>query len=750
MVSKKIGGRPACRRVAAFGVSLLALGLSTGAALATDSAPAATGDSSGLEEVVVSAQRRPTLERETPVAVTSINSDTLDAISTTGEDIRFLASRAPSLQAESSFGRTYPRFYIRGLGNSDFDPNASQPVSVVYDDVVLENPMLKAFPVFDMASVEVLNGPQGTLFGRNTPAGVVKLDSAKPTDYYTGYLDANYGTFNTFNAQGAVGGPLTENGKLKFRASFDEQRRDNYVHNTDPVTQYRRDFEGYTDIAGRLQLEYTGEQIDVLLNVHGRDLGGTARQFHANAIQQGTNKLAPGFDVFSVNQDGDNNQQLRSFGTDLRVNYDAGPVTLTSITGFERAHVFSQGDVDGGACDSSGCNVPFPSDTGNVISPRELSQELRVASNGNGPLTYQGGVYIYNEFLAITDYDFDASNKPQFQANHKDRSQTYGVYGSTTYKVTDDFTLGGGLRYSKDMKSVETIRDFSNVGGFDTPLNLRTSTQGGDVSWDVSGTYALTSDINVYARIATGYLAPSIQDRIEYANSPSVAKAETTISYEAGIKSALFNHRANFNVTGYYYDTSNMQLTAVGGATNSARLLNAKDAIGYGVETQLEAKPIDNLIVTTAASYNHTEIRDGGLSVAPCGAPCTVLNPINAQGNAMINGNPLPQAPQYIVSATARYGIPVGDRQEVYVFTDWSYRGTYNFFLYQATEFKALPFINGAFRLGYKNDADGYEIAGYVRNALNQVRAQSAIDFNNLTAMVNDPRVFGVDARFSF
>ena len=96
-------------------------------------------------------------------------------------DIRFLNAKIPSLTVESSFGRSFPRFYVRGLGNSDFDLNSSQPVSLVVDEIVQESPILKGFPVFDTGRVEVLRGPQGTLFGRNTPAGLVKIDSARPT-----------------------------------------------------------------------------------------------------------------------------------------------------------------------------------------------------------------------------------------------------------------------------------------------------------------------------------------------------------------------------------------------------------------------------------------------------------------------------------------------------------------------------------------------------------------------------------------
>ncbi len=141
-------------------------------------AQAAADEGADSAEIVVTATRRAENIKDVPVAVTAIGGEKLAVINSSGLDIRFLSARTPSLQIESSFGRTFPRFYIRGLGNTDFDPNAAQPVSVVYDDVALENPMLKSFPVFDLASVEVLRGPQGTLFGRNTPAGVVKLNSA--------------------------------------------------------------------------------------------------------------------------------------------------------------------------------------------------------------------------------------------------------------------------------------------------------------------------------------------------------------------------------------------------------------------------------------------------------------------------------------------------------------------------------------------------------------------------------------------
>jgi len=163
----------------------------------------------GVEVIEVTARKRVENAQEVPIAVTALQGDNLDAYSSAAMDVRFLNAKIPSLSVESSFGRTFPRFYMRGLGNSDFDLNASQPVSLVVDDVVQENPILKGFPAFDLERIEVLAGPQGTLFGRNTPAGLVKFDSAKPSQDFDGFASLSYGSKNTSDLRAAVGGGLT-------------------------------------------------------------------------------------------------------------------------------------------------------------------------------------------------------------------------------------------------------------------------------------------------------------------------------------------------------------------------------------------------------------------------------------------------------------------------------------------------------------------------------------------------------------
>ena len=332
----------------------VAISLTSAAAFAQDApaaaetAPAAESEAKTLDALMVTAQRRVERAKDVPMALTTVDAEKLHVLGSGGGDIRYLSGRLPSLNIESSFGRAFPRFYIRGLGNTDFDLNASQPVSLVYDDIVLENPLLKGFPVFDMENVELLRGPQGTLFGRNTPAGVVKFESAKPTRELEGYGQIAYGTHGTTNIEGAISGPLGPN--WSARASVLYQRRDEWVTNTNPNARTNPKLEGYDESAARLQLQYDGsETFHALFNVHARHLNGTARLFRANIFKPGTNDLVDGFDDEKIAIDGRNSQQLDTFGASARLSWDFGnDLSLYSITGYESADSFSRGDIDGG------------------------------------------------------------------------------------------------------------------------------------------------------------------------------------------------------------------------------------------------------------------------------------------------------------------------------------------------------------------------------------------------------------------
>ena len=719
----------------------------------------------GLGEIIVTATRRQEIARDVPVAVSAISGDTLDALNASGLDIRFLSSRVPSLQIESSFGRTFPRFYIRGLGNTDFDPNSAQPVSVVYDDVALENPLLKSLPVFDLQSVRVLRGPQGTLFGRNTPAGVVKLDPVLPSDTYNGYAMAEYGTYNTVNGEAAVGGPIGDG--LSFRISGLLQRRDNWVRNQDDDGVASRRLEGYTDVTGRAQLQYKSGDFTARVEGHYRHLDGTPRVFRAGLFEPGSNRFSPGFDKDEVALDGYTSQTLKQYGGNLHLDYRfEGLGTLYSITAYERARVESSGDIDGGDAyvfPALGLdNALFPDTAGGVTRPREFSQEVRFASDYFGRFRIQAGAYYFHQRLGYREFAYGTTTGNRAadldqDIKHDELNENYGVFASGEYKVSDDFTLRAGVRYSHDHKRDVIADGFPNgvaSANVFPPTTLPSSlaVSASDVTWDASATYALSSQVNLYARGATGYLGPAIQDRVTFGSFQNAAPKETTISGEAGIKGETVDRTVTVALDGYWYRTRHFQLTAVGGATNSARLLSADHVVGYGAELEVQARPLPNLTLTASGSYNFTEIRDKSLTVGVCGALCTVTDPegvINGTTVAFINGNDLPQAPRYVANATLRYEVPFANGSKAFFSTDWAYRGKINYFLYNALEFHGRALTEGGAELGYQF-AGGLTVSVFARNITDQIRSISAIDFNNLTGMINDPRIVGGKVRFAF
>ncbi|HXV39357.1 MAG TPA: TonB-dependent receptor [Steroidobacteraceae bacterium] len=750
----QMGGRSALSRRRLAAAIALALPL-----------PAAFAQDTTLDPVMVTAQRRVENIQQVPVSVSTLGDEKLDILASGGDDVRFLSGRVPSLLIESSFGRAFPRFYIRGLGNTDFDLNASQPVSLVYDDVVQENPILKGFPAFDLEQIEVFRGPQGTLFGRNTPAGVVKFNSVRPSREAGGYFQGSYGDDDTANFEGAVGGPVGENWAVRFSGLY--QHRGDWVDNArltagGGTNVIRQDaFEGYDELAGRLQFLYeASDSFSALVNIHARSLDGTARMFRANIFQPGTNNLVSGFDPETVYFDGRNFQDLDSSGASLRIRWDMDRVTLHSITGYESVDALSRGDIDGGfSCAFAPCAplsgpgfIPFTAESADGLrNHSQFSQEFRWESREWGAFDWQAGIYYFDEDLTIDSFNYDTVANGIRNGNvvQQQENKSWAVFGSAEYQLSDAFTLRGGLRYTDDEKDFVAQRFQSPIGGGALgPLTANPSDE--EFTGDVSLTWALSDDTNVYGRVARGYRAPSIQGRLLFGNTVSVADSETILSWEAGVKTSLLGGRARLGFTAYMYTMDDQQLTAVGGATNFNTLINANQVDGQGFEVDLEAYVTDSLLVTFGASYNDTEIDDSALGVQVCGSGCTFLDPVIAPAippfvpaTVSIDGNRLPQSPEWIANFTARWGMPLGDG-ELFVFTDWAYRSDVNFFLYESAEYEGPSLLEGGLRVGYNWNDGAQQVSIFGRNITDEIEAVGGIDFNNLTGFINEPRRWGL------
>ena len=738
-------------RLTALAVSVSSLALAFAAPAMAQSADAPS-NAANIDDIVVTAQRRSENIREVPFAVTAMNQETLTTIAAGGADILSLSGRVPSLQIESSNGRYAPRFYIRGLGNVDFDFTASQPVSVVLDDVVLESVYLKGFPMFDVQQLEVLRGPQGTLFGRNTPAGVVKIDTVKPSDDLTGYGSLTYGNLGSTRAEAGVTLPLSDT--LSMRVSGLWNHRDDWVNNAYDAPFAKKggkDLGNFDDIAGRVHVAWTPtERLSALLTLQARDYDGTGTMNRANAFTKGSNKLNDNFDRKTVWYDGGRNnfQRQKTTSETLQVNYDFGPATLTGVVGAYQGSSAGDGDIDGGVASApagSPYKTPFNVESGTLSSDlQQNTYELRLASNGDNRLGWQVGAFYWQERINLVSGTFNGVGGliPTKVTDITQKSDSWSVFGQANYRVTDALKVTAGVRYTEDN------RDYLGRITIGTPVNGQGAISVGDeqVSWDVSALYEVNDAVNLFARAAKGYRGPSIQGR----NLPvlTTANSETVMSYEAGFKSRLWDGRARLNGTAYIYEVDDMQFTAIGGADNSNRLINAEKGEGYGLEFDGDVYLGAGFSLSAGAAWNHTEIKDKNLLVAICTGGCTVTDPIvnvAGQNRAKIDGNPFPQAPEYTANLTLNYVRALGNDTELFASTDWVMQKDFNLFLYNAVEFKVDTSFEGGLRAGWRDLNQGLEAAVYVRNITDEANVIGAIDFNNLTAFVNEPRMYGVE-----
>jgi len=441
--------------------------------------------------------------------------------------------------------------------------------------------------------------------------------------------------------------------------------------------------------------------------------------------------------------------RLRMEGS-ARLRWDLPAVTLHSITGYETADFYSRADVDGGygavyAQPMGPGYIPFVVETADLLpAHRQFTQEFRVESKNTGPLNWQTGLYFFDEDATGGSDNFNSTTgarTTRLVSNQK--NEAWAAFASVNYTLNPDWTVRGGVRYTKDEKEFRTLvnENVAQIG----PRSVATSQD--KFNWDLSATYKLSPNVNVYGRVATGFRAPSIA-AASAAVPITVADSETITSYELGLKADLFERRARTSFSVYDYTIKDQQLTVVGGNSNVNRLINADRTKGKGAEFDFEAAVTTALRVSAGASYNDTQIRDASLSVNKCPS-CTVTQPVNAAGRVDINGNSLPQAPRWTINATARYGVPVADG-ELYFFTDWAYRSEVNFFLYESVEFTGKSSLEGGLRIGYNWNQGDYGVAVFGRNITDQTRIVGGIDFNNLTGFLNEPRTVGVEfsARF--
>ncbi|MEN3747685.1 TonB-dependent receptor [Sphingomonas sp. HF-S3] len=725
-------------------------------------------EDTGLAEIVVTAERRSENLQRVPLSVAVIDSDLARDTQAGGDDtLLSLAGRVPGLYAETTTGRIFPRFYIRGLGNIDFYLGASQPVSIIQDDVILEHVVLKSNPAFDVRQVEVLRGPQGSLFGRNTTAGIIKIDTIRPnTESFDGRVTASYGSYNSIAIDAGVGGPLIE-GKVGFRLSGLYQHRDDWVDNVyagpsadGTVVPRKKAMGGFDERDLRAQLLFTPtEQLSILASGHVRDYDGTSTLFLRGALKKGSNDVSGvARDKVAFDEAANNPQGYTTYGGSLNAAYEFGGVTLTSITGYETTAGYSRGDTDGGAAANFG-GVGFGQSMGKVQGLDQWTQELRLASDGTGPFKWQVGGFYFDSRDTTDFYQrawFLTTNRnPNNWVRLHNVNTSWALFGQASYAVTPEFTITAGGRVTEDTKETRLLKTADTAAGVVTYTGRRyVRLSDTKPSWDLSALYQVNPDFSLYARVASGFRGPTIQGRSAVFNSDfTTADSETILSWEAGFKSNLLGNTLRLNGSAFYYTVDDIQLNGNDSNGNGV-LFNADKAKAYGVELEADWRPVQNLTFSAGLSLLHTEIQDKRVYAQVCALSgkvvCTVNDPTITRTIfgapavfAQIDGNPLPNAPEYNINFSARYDLPVSDDGKLFIATDWTVQGKQNFVLYDSDEFTANGNFEGGLKIGYAGGDGAWEIAAFARNITNEKNLKGVIE-NYMAAVLNEPRIIGV------
>lgn len=571
-----------------------------------------------LQSVVVTAQKREESIQEVPITVNAIDGQTLldaNAGLTAGEITRFI----PNASAATLDNHGFPRWFLRGIGTGQPSLDNVSPIGYYVDEVYLGPILMSGGPLFDIARVEVLPGPQGTLWGKNSPGGAISVVSRKPEFDNNGWVKATVGSFNQKLVQGAINAQLIED-KLATRISFSSENRDQWSKN---ITKGKRG--ELEDQAIRWQLlGQLSENLDALLNVHYRKYTQDEQTSYTFYAPKGTGGIQFPSRVYNFN--GPSETTHEQSGAVLTLNWDLKGYTLTSITGFEQVKSFSQSDADNGPT----------TDNRSVSSQeaRQFSQEIRFASPREDRFNWITGLHYYKSQLdgsSITNSRTAAGSNPPGYYNGTWSSETdsLGIFGSATYNFTDKFALTGGVRWNKESKDIDQYRYRGALRAYTTSHWWNPANGGGalaelvnydndrtwrEVTWDVTPEYKFNDNIRGYLRIAKGFRGGGYITSASQKEDAGTFDPEFIISYEAGLKSEWLGGRLLANGAVFYYDYDDIQINVyrwdVQQAAAVSRMQNAGSAAVKGAEFSLQAVPVDNLKLHFSLGLLNTEYKE--------------------------------------------------------------------------------------------------------------------------------------------
>jgi iron complex outermembrane receptor protein len=651
--------------------ALAALFLSTASAALALAAPAAAQAPSGsaeVEEVIVTAQRREERLQNVPVAVTVVSGDQLAQRQTYSAES--LVQSVPSLTFRKGTTNVNSALNIRGIGTISFSSGSEPAVSTVVDGVVLARSGQAFFDFFDIERIEVLRGPQGTLFGKNASAGVVSIVTKHPSATPTGFIEGSAFEGNEYRLRAGVSGPITDTlggGLTAVYGKYDGNAKNRY-DGSDANGYERFGVRGKLEWKPTSDLTVTGiaDWVNGVDNASADIIGFTTP---GNAIIGQLAPVIPGPKNRDINNDVAPVTKDSNWGVSGQVDYNIGDYTLTSITAYRG---WGNTEVrDGDFTSSLGHIVGTASsrDFG-VLDFHQFSQEVRLASPTDQFISYVVGAYYYH-----TDQDnfFNRLNvsctattlaagacatgsstfalQSNGTANFNTQLTNYAAFGQATVNFTDKFRGIVGLREGHD----KVEYDFARVSSFaaDTPgVRASFARAGSTTKEGSSGRLGLQYDVSpavtTYVNYARGYKGPAINVFFNMQGFDTIPLSpETSNAYEAGVKSKLFENRLVLNVAAFDTEYKGFQTTSLDNVLGSivSRLINAGDVSTKGVEADFTARPTQALTLSGGAAYTKARIDKFN---CPAGSPASC---------AAHDGKTLPYAPKWKANLSADYQL---------------------------------------------------------------------------------------------
>ncbi len=710
-------------------VSLVAVAVATAlAAQAHAQAPVGT-----LEEIVVTAQKRTESLQDVPVAVTTYSGDAIRKLAIA--DIEGLAVQTPSFAFSKAGGEA--QIYIRGVGTNIFGVGADPSIAVNLDGVYLGRTNMGLTQFLDVDRVEILRGPQGTLYGRNATGGAINLVSRMPTRQLEGYASAGYGEWDRVEVEGAVGGPI--NDAWGFRLAARYMKDDGYTDDLDPRGTNKLDDNDIQSYRGILRYAPGDAFTATLIGEYSEFSNGNTSIVPRDDLGLAeTRGAVPTGSIHKERNDLPTFFDWDSSGVTLNLEWQlAGGLTLTSITGWKDYKSDFLFNTDGTEIDVTRSNFKYDSE--------QLSQELRLASDGDGRWNWLLGAYWFDERKEGGLGLVRASLSParSFIIPSENDTEAWALFGEVGFDVTDKLKLTAGLRYSDERKD-----DFSAFGlvfdvlglespGPVTPVGAPRSESD---SWDAwtpkfGIDYRHTEDLLYYFSATRGFKSGGYNS-LQPSNPPY--EPEYIWAYEAGVKSELAEGRVRLNVAVFHYDYTDLQVSTF--LNNLTFITNAAEATVNGIEVELTALPAPDLQLGLAVSYLDAEYDE--FLTAFGSSPCTPvppatscarpLRPFDASGNRMVN------APEWKANATAQYTFSLGDRGSLVLAGQLSYQDDIFFTQINEPEVgqEAITLLDA--RASWFSPSGQLELSAYGKNLSDEEYFHNGVRFTSTSDPAKD------------